>query len=172
MFLSTDRSVLSQVEKTTQFLQKYFGIKISTIISLCAVVAVSCLFIGWYFTGIPAPFLLVMSVIVSFSLLWFIFIDSKRHQIEAEERAAKGVSNPFKIMTIGIILRLIFFFFVVLQIIAFIFSDISTPQLIDLTYSISFWMYACTFSVDVLPPSDSKVGAWLKNLFRKRSLST
>ncbi len=172
MFKSIDRFVLSKIEKSTQFLQRYFGIKISTIINLCACVAITCFFMDWYFTGISTPLLLVVQGIVILSLVWFIFVDSKSYQVDAETRAAQGVSNPLKIMIVGVILRLGLYFFSVLQIVGPIFSDISTPELINLIYTFSFCMYTCALSVDVLPPSDSKVGSWFKNLFRRKSLST
>lgn len=172
MFIIIDRFVLSQVEKATQFLQRYFGIKISTISTFFAGTAVICSFLDWHFTGIPNAFFLAVHCIVIFILLGYIIFGSKWHQKQAEARAARGVSNPHKILFPTMAIRLIYFFISILPPLFFIFSGTKPLVYTGLTYVFSFWLFVCTYSVDILPPSDSKAGAWFRNLFRKRSLST
>ncbi len=174
MFIKIDRFVLSQFEKSTQFLQKHFGVKITTITSLSANIIVLCIFMGWYFTGIPAAYPLFIDCALVIAMFWHIFFDSKNHQAEAETRAMQRVSNPLKIIAIAIFLRVFYNSFIVLISVKSIFDQESmdATRLIFRIYTLSMWIFTYAICVDILPPSSSKEDNWIKNLFRKRSLST
>jgi hypothetical protein len=172
MFIQIDRFVLSKVEKFTQYLQRQFGVKLTTIISMVASIAISCILIDWYFTGMPSAPVLFVQLIAIFFFLKFIFLDSKHHQSETEKRSMSGVSNPLKIDPIAIFLRLAMLYMSVVHTADLIIMEITTPDLIFAVYIFSLCMYVFTFSVDALPPNTKKEEGWLRNLFRRLSPTT
>lgn len=166
-----DQYVLSKVEKSTQFLQKYHDIKLTSITCFFAIVYALCICMRWYYVGTPSAVPLTLQIAMLLYCLFYVFVLAEHDQADAEKRAENGVSNPYKVFNSIILIRVLQIFFVLLDITVLYHYDVDVVRLINLFFSVSFLGYLYTISVDVLPPSKNKEESWIKNLFRKRSLA-
>lgn len=177
MLHALDRFVLNKYEKSYQFLQKHFGLKISTAVDI-ALILTNLSFWGLvYFHDQIEPratvFFAVLASLMTVAILLYIFIASPKIQNEAEKWAGQGVSNPLKVsreytamrcgICSGAISSLIFFSFI---------NELAGLAISIQFIFISFCSAAYLFSIDILPPSSSKEDSWLRNLFRRRATST
>ncbi len=177
MLHALDRFVLNKYEKSYQFLQKHFGLKISTAIDIALILTTLSLWGSVYFFNQlnigPAAVLLTLAGIQTVVVLLYIFLASQTIQNSAEKLAAQGMSNPLKInreisalrcgTSMGTIFCLLFIS--------------AGPELAGLIFSLQFiFVSYCSavylMSIDILPPSSSKEDSWLRNLFRRRATST
>ncbi len=177
MLHALDRFVLNKYEKSYQFLQRHFGLKVSTAIDTSLILTTLSLWSFVYFFDQlklgPTVIFVLLAGIQTIAVLLYIFLAGHIAQDLAEKFAARGVSNPFKIdrkisavrcgANTGTIFCLLF---------------VSTsPELAGLIFSLQFiFVSYCSavylMSIDILPPSSSKEDSWLRNLFRRRVTST
>ena len=179
MFLSIDRFVLSQVEKAYQFLQRHFGLKLSTAIEASMLIFTLCFWITWYFhKDMPTANSYSRNTIAFFAsvstlfTLNYICFKSSRDQAATEKRASEGVSNPLKIILNFVAMRMFTHVVAFEHLCLWIFHD-KHITVVALGFSMyGYWLATHLMAIDILPPSSSKAGNWFKNLFRKQSLST
>lgn len=173
---SLDQFFLAQVEKGYQFIQKHLGIRLCSIIdNLMIVLVLSFWLFIYHFSklqvGPIGPLVLFGSMLTIVALV-YIFLLSSHTQAETERRASQGISNPLKINLQIVVIRIVTSVATVAHLIMMLlFGFSSTASAIGLTL-LSYLVIIYLMSIDILPPGDSKAGNWLKNLFRKVSLST
>jgi membrane protease YdiL (CAAX protease family) len=172
MLLALDRFVLSKTEETTQFLQRYFGIKLTT---LCSTAAATCIFLvltKWCFVAQLKNESHLGDVVYILVMLFYIFFYAKHHQRDLENWAAKRTQNPYKVVFVIVFTRIAWLLMTILQtILAFLYSS-TTQQLISLIDSFAYGFFLYAFCVDVLPPSANKETSWIKTIFSRRVLSS
>lgn len=177
MLTSIDRFVLSKVEKFTQYLQRYFGIKLTSVINLAGGLIVITFFMKWYFLGFPAGPILIFELPPIIGTLTYVYVFSPIHQRLIDKWATNRVSNPLKgnpkfgTMRSVLILESIFF----ITLVYFTTKEflLRVPEtLFYLTLVPPYLTFVYTVSVDALPPGTKKEESWLKNLFQKLSPTT
>jgi hypothetical protein len=163
MLFTIDCFVLSQLERFAHFLQRNFAVQISTIINTGCIITISCIFMGWFFLGIPnlTSFSLFGDLIIALGLSYYVFFLSHKQKAEAKQRALRRISNPLKISIIFIIVRLFHLYLVTVTLIIIVTGDLNTFRLIHLFHTLGFSIFVYFLSVDTLPPQSSKASNWL-----------
>ncbi len=161
MLHALDRFVLSMFEKSYQFLQRHFGLKLSTAIdsSLISLI-VSFWFFVYFFDQLNLGitwFSVITASLMTICVIIYIFFLSPRIQSGMENFLAEGISNPLKINRVvsgircGLDLGIIFYF------LSMPINDVISGLEFSIHFIVlSFWSAAHLMSVDTLPPPSSK----------------